>query len=186
MNEREQEAKRLRLEWRKLCENENETDLAEQKRKKSWEREEYKKSGMHHKNLGTDYANHMQYQQRASTKIDRAGSNLTSSLQINKREGHKNLAQEAMSMSMTKITDTSYQNLETKKLRMLRTKHSPVSLKDLARLSEQQTEAGSQRGNSVSLLKDDEQSESDYRERTVQNTKLWTQIEDSLKKEKRD
>ena len=181
--QREQESKRLRFEWRKMCENNHDVEVAEQKRKASEEREENLKAGVHHKNLGTDYLNHMQYQQRASKKIDKRGEDLATSLTSNKRVGHKNEAQDAMTKSPNKITDTSHLNLETKKLKNLRAKHSPVSLKDLARLSEQQTEVGSARGNSTSLLQDEQ---SDYRDTTVQNTTLWNQVEESLKKEKRD
>ena len=181
--QREQESKRLRFEWRKMCENNHDVEVAEQKRKASEEREENLKAGVHHKNLGTDYLNHMQYQQRASKKIDKRGEDLATSLTSNKRVGHKNEAQDAMTKSPNKITDTSHLNLETKKLKNLRAKHSPVSLKDLARLSEQQTEVGSARGNSTSLIMDEQ---SDYRDTTVQNTTLWNQVEESLKKEKRD
>lgn len=125
----------------------------------------------------------MKYQQRASKKIDKRGDDLTISLTSNKRVGHKNEAQDAMTKSPNKITDTSKLNLETKKLKNLRANHSPVTLKDLAKLSEQQTEVGSARGNSTSLIQDEQ---SDYRDTNVQNTKLWNQVEESLKKEKRD
>ena len=105
--------------------------------------------------------------------------------------------------SGTSITDTNHGNRESQKLRNIRAKYSPersqvhkptrpslmeispkpMSLKQLAKMSEQQTGKTTPR---ETLIQDDLTSHYLEDKQTVQNTGLWSTVDHSLMKEKID
>ena len=103
----------MRYQWRKMLENGYDQDVIEQRRKSNEDREADKKSGLHLKDLGSDYNAFSAHQRYASSTIDRRSLDLRQALSASKLAAKKATDQDVMTAAPHSIVDTSYQNLES-------------------------------------------------------------------------